>query len=197
MKFFNFFYFSLGLILVLFIVVSIPSVAKAEDVEYTCSCILIKDGKPYEGPKSSVFASSKQSSVDQCKEICQTDPNYFAVSTLPKTEFDALRASGDELRAGTGKSSADLLSDAANRLNPAAITEPAQLIGRFIKILLAFIGSISLVLYIVAGFLWMTASGNAEQVTKAKSIMVWTTLGVVVMLSSYMLASFIFKSLGL
>lgn len=89
-----------------------------------------------------------------------------------------------------------LQGDAADRLNPARISNPAQLIGRFINMLLAFIGSISLVLYIVAGFLWMTASGNTEKVTKAKSIMVWTTLGVLVMLASYMLVSFVFKSLG-
>lgn len=90
-----------------------------------------------------------------------------------------------------------LQTDAFNRLNPAKITKPAQLISRFINMLLAFIGSISLVLYIFAGFLWMTASGNAEKVTKAKSIMVWTTLGVVVMLASYVLVSFVFNSLGL
>lgn len=92
-------------------------------------------------------------------------------------------------------SAGGLQSDAASRLNPAGITDPAKLVGRFIKILLAFIGSISLVLYIVAGFLWMTASGNTEKVTKAKSIMVWTTLGVVVMLASYMLVSFVFSAI--
>lgn len=96
-----------------------------------------------------------------------------------------------------GTSVKELLSDAASRLNPAGIVEPTQLVGRFIKILMAFIGSIALVLYVWSGFLWMTASGNTEQVGKAKNIMVWTTLGVVVMLSSYMLASFVFKSLGL
>ncbi len=94
-----------------------------------------------------------------------------------------------------GKSLDDLKGEAAT-LNKLGISNPAQLIGRFINMLLAFIGSISLVLYIVAGFLWMTASGNTEKVTKAKSIMVWTTLGIVVMLASYMLASFLFKSLG-
>jgi len=94
-----------------------------------------------------------------------------------------------------GKLAEDLKVDAAS-LNKLGTVEPSQFIGRFIQILLAFIGSISLVLYIVSGFLWMTASGNTEKVTKAKSIMVWTTLGVVVMLASYMLVSFVFKSLG-
>lgn len=99
--------------------------------------------------------------------------------------------------AATGKSAQVLLGDAAASLNKAGFKSPADVIGRAIKILLAFIGSISLVLYIYAGLLWMTASGASERVDMAKKILVWTTLGVVVMLSSYMLASFVFKSLGL
>ena len=107
----------------------------------------------------------------------------------------ATTSSGDKTSAG--KTSAGLQSDARVALNRANLKSPVDFINRAIRILMAFIGSISLVLYIWSGFLWMTASGNAEQVTKAKSIMVWTTLGVGMMLASYVLASFLFKSLGL
>ncbi len=92
-------------------------------------------------------------------------------------------------------SAKDLIQQ-AQALNKLKITGIPQLISRFINILMAFIGSIALVLYIYSGFLWMTASGNTEQTGKAKTTMVWTTLGVAMMLASYMLASFIFKSLG-
>lgn len=85
----------------------------------------------------------------------------------------------------------------ADLLNKLGIVEPSQLIGRFIQMLMAFIGSIALALYVYSGFLWMTASGNTEKTGKAKTTMVWTTLGVLMMLASYMLASFLFKSLGL
>lgn len=85
----------------------------------------------------------------------------------------------------------------AGLLNKLGIIEPSQLVGRFIQILMSFIGSIALALYVWSGFLWMTASGNADQVTKAKTTMVWTTLGVGIMLASYMLVGFLFKSLGL
>lgn len=95
-----------------------------------------------------------------------------------------------------GASVESLKGSAVTALNKAKFKSPVDLVNRAIRILLAFIGSISLVLYIWSGFLWMTASGNTEQVGKAKNIMVWTTLGVVMMLVSYMLASFIFKSLG-
>ena len=89
----------------------------------------------------------------------------------------------------------EMLREQAKSLNVMGLTSVSQLIGRVIKILFAFIGSIAFVLYILSGFMWMTASGNSERVTKAKSILVWTSLGVVVMLASYLLVDFVFQNL--
>ncbi len=127
----------------------------------------------------------------KCKKICsEKDPKpgvcNYALYACPTNNDPLAGASVDALK-----------KQAQSALNQAKFGTPVDLINRAIKILMAFIGSISLVLYIYAGFLWMTASGNTEQVGKAKTTMVWTTLGVVMMLASYMLASFIFKSLGL
>lgn len=68
-------------------------------------------------------------------------------------------------------------------------------IGQIIKVLLAFIGSISLALYVWAGLIWMTAAGSSERIGKAKQIIVWTTLGVAVMLGSYIIVSYLFDLL--
>jgi chorismate mutase len=119
---------------------------------------------------------------------------YDGLLVLARNKYDAAIAGTKATAPSAGKSIEDLQKQ-ADSLNKLGIVEPSQLVGRFIKILLAFIGSISLVLYIYAGILWMMASGASERVDKAKKILVWTTLGVVVMLASYMLASFIFKSL--
>ncbi|HLD60530.1 MAG TPA: pilin, partial [Patescibacteria group bacterium] len=96
-----------------------------------------------------------------------------------------------------------LLSDARdlNQLNRFTQGSPRDtvrtLIGQVIRVLTAFMGSILLVLYIYAGVLWMTAAGNSEQVDKAKQIFVWSTLGIVVVLGSYIIADFIFTGSGL
>lgn len=92
-----------------------------------------------------------------------------------------------------GTSAEELQRHARVSLNPGNISKPEVLISRIINLMTAFIGSIALLLYVVSGFLWMTASGASEQVDKAKKIMVWTTLGVVVMLGSYMLVSTLFN----
>ena len=101
-----------------------------------------------------------------------------------QTESSGGQPSGIDLRAE------------ARSLNPMNFGDLSELIGRAINALMAFIGSITLVLYIFAGFLWMTAAGTKEKIVKAKSIFIWTSMGVVVMLGSYILVKFVFDILG-
>jgi hypothetical protein len=84
------------------------------------------------------------------------------------------------------------LLDEARSLNQTRFTTLTQVIGQVIKLLLAFIGSIALALYIWSGILWMTAAGSSERIQQAKGILIWTTLGVVMMLTSALVVSFIF-----
>ncbi len=98
----------------------------------------------------------------------------------------------EQQQAAVTISAEDLQRAAAATLNPAGFKEPTAVIARGINILLAFIGSIALVLYIWAGILWMSSAGNTERVSRARSIMLWTTLGVAVMLGSYVIVTFVF-----
>jgi hypothetical protein len=97
-----------------------------------------------------------------------------------------------------GKTAEQLQAAAASELNKLGgikgdTAGAAALIGRAIQLLMAFMGSIALVLYIYAGIVWMTASGAKDKVAQAQKVLVWTTFGVVVMLGSYILTSFLFK----
>lgn len=66
-------------------------------------------------------------------------------------------------------------------------------IGRIIFLLMFAIGSLLLLFYVWAGFLWMTARGNSEQITKAKHIIVWSTLSIVVQFAAYWLVQSLFS----
>ncbi len=88
-------------------------------------------------------------------------------------------------------SSVEDLKSSARSLNKTNWTSISDIIGKATNMLMVYIGSISLVLYIWAGFLWMTSAGNADRAGKGKQIVVWTTLGVVVMLSAYIIVGFI------
>ena len=90
--------------------------------------------------------------------------------------------------------SVETIRNEARDLNKLGFREPAQLVGQAIRVLLLFIGSIALVLYIYAGFLWMTAAGNAERVRQAQQIIIWATLGLIIMLASFVLVRFLFQT---
>ncbi|GEM_PF-1123398 len=91
------------------------------------------------------------------------------------------------------------LKKAAKNLNPAGFAfgtaGVTEIIGKIISFLLFPIGMFTMALYIWAGFLWMTAQGNSENVTKSKQILVWTTLGVVITLASYLIVKLVFTEI--
>ena len=69
-------------------------------------------------------------------------------------------------------------------------------IGRIISVVLGTLGVILLVIMIYAGFLWMTAGGNADQVEKAKKWMINGVVGLIIVLASYAITAFIVNALG-
>lgn len=73
-------------------------------------------------------------------------------------------------------------------------TSLSESIGKVIKVVLSFTGTIFFALTVYAGFLWMTASGNEEQVAKAKSILQMATIGLVISLSAYGITAFVLNS---
>jgi hypothetical protein len=56
---------------------------------------------------------------------------------------------------------------------------------------LAFVGVAALVTFIYAGFMFLTSSGNPEQVKKAKDTMLYAAIGVAISMGSYAILSFV------
>ncbi len=72
--------------------------------------------------------------------------------------------------------------------------DPRLIAARIINVVLGVLGTIATVLVFYAGFLWMTAAGDDEQIGKAKSIMTAAIIGLVVILASYSISTFFVKS---
>lgn len=68
-----------------------------------------------------------------------------------------------------------------------------EAIGRIIKIALGFLGLIALVIVMIAGFKWMTSNGNEEKVKNAKKMLINGIIGMIIILFSYLIVSFIVK----
>ncbi len=56
---------------------------------------------------------------------------------------------------------------------------------------LAVVGTVFLVLTVVAGIMWMTASGNEEKITKAKKIIIGAIIGLAITLFAYTITAFV------
>lgn len=79
-----------------------------------------------------------------------------------------------------------------NVLNKLGDRTIPQIVGGLISKAMGILGAIALALFVYAGILWMTAMGNAESQKKAWDIMIWAVLGIVVILSSWAIVTFIF-----
>jgi hypothetical protein len=101
----------------------------------------------------------------------------FAPGALAQTQDSADAAAEVAQAAGVGN--ADLL----------------QIIGRVINIFLGFLGVVLLGLLIYAGFLWMTAGGDATKVEKAKLYIRNAIIGLVIIASAWAIVFFIFRAL--
>lgn len=100
--------------------------------------------------------------------------------------------------AGSTDSGSDTGSAASVKItNPlGSIDSPQKLIGQIINAVLGIIGSLALVMFIYGGFTWMMASGNQTKVTKGKDILLWATVGLIIIFSSYALVKFVLTNIG-
>jgi hypothetical protein len=73
--------------------------------------------------------------------------------------------------------------------------DPRELGARIINITIAFLGLIAVVLIIYAGFLWMTANGDDDKVSRAKRVLKNSVIGLVIILASWGIAVFVLNKL--
>lgn len=128
-------------------------------------------------------------------DTCYSDPDYDLKQILQEGEALSNEPTAQE-QAEVQKNISFEIKKVSGDLNPLNITGPEDIFSRAINALMAFIGSIALILYIYSGFIWMSAGGNMDKVSKAKSILIWTTLGAVAMGASYMIVRVILENVG-
>ena len=89
-----------------------------------------------------------------------------------------------------------------NRLNKTAVTYGpfsknadentlTSTLGTSINVALSLLGVIFIVIFIIAGYGWMTARGNEQAVEKATTSMKRAIIGLIIVLSSYAIWTFI------
>lgn len=102
----------------------------------------------------------------------------FLIGVAPS--FAQQRPQGDLLGLEYGQA-----SGLPNEVDPRVAT------ARIINIFLGLLGTIAVVLIVYAGFLWMTSAGSEDKVDKAKKILWTSVIGLAIILSAYMITSFV------
>jgi len=69
--------------------------------------------------------------------------------------------------------------------------DPRAAAANIINIALGLLGIIAVAIIVYAGFKWMTSAGNEEAVKSAKSTLIAATIGLVIILSAYIIANFV------
>ncbi|HRH33139.1 MAG TPA: hypothetical protein PK720_03320, partial [bacterium] len=73
--------------------------------------------------------------------------------------------------------------------------DPRLTVAKVIRVGLSLLGIIAICIILYAGWIWMTASGNEEKIDKAKKILKAGLIGLVIILASFGIASFIISKL--
>jgi preprotein translocase subunit SecG len=80
--------------------------------------------------------------------------------------------------------------------SPANETTISSIAGTIVSTVLGFLGVIFLILILYAGFLWMTAQGNSDNVDKAKKLMQNAIIGLILIIAAYGIYSIAQKIIG-
>ena len=68
--------------------------------------------------------------------------------------------------------------------------------GSVLSIILGFLGIITILIILYGGLIWMTSFGNEDKIDQAKKLITSGIVGLVVVLASYAIATFVVNSLS-
>ena len=75
------------------------------------------------------------------------------------------------------------------------ILEGSAYLGQVIGRVLGIIGAVALLLLVYGGISMIISGGNESKITKSKSIIVYTLIGLVIIFSSYLIINFTINSI--
>ncbi len=73
--------------------------------------------------------------------------------------------------------------------------DPRATVAKIIRYALGFLGIVAIGIIMYAGFIWMTAKGEEEKINQAKKIMMGGVIGLVIILASFGIATFVMSRL--
>lgn len=75
------------------------------------------------------------------------------------------------------------------------ITDPREILGRVVQVLIGFSGSLALLMFLYGGILFLTSGGKADLAQKGLHVIVWAILGILLIAAAYVATNTVFKAL--
>ncbi len=98
----------------------------------------------------------------------------------------------------TGNSDCTRLSGrSATECGDYAVNDFVYLAINASQFILGIVGSLTLLMFVIGGFLFLISAGNPEKVTQAKKIITAAVVGLVIVFSSFVIIRFVLGTLGL
>ena len=84
-----------------------------------------------------------------------------------------------------------------NVTNPLGETNSVpELVNNIVMGILGIVGAIALAMFVYGGVLWMTSMGNQNRIEKGKETLVWATIGLLIVFSSFAILRTVFEAFG-
>lgn len=175
----------------------VPAAVKAEEPDLSESGCCEMDEKTKntgEIDKQFVFVLYKS----MCSEMCLLSTEEVEIQTcnfelgITEEECDKKDVSVSSQTTQPSSGSSDFPD--ASGLNQLSSTDVKIIIGNAIKTAMGLMGSVALAMFVYGGILWMSSAGNAERSKKGMQVIVWASLGVFMILASYVIVNFIFSA---
>jgi len=64
-----------------------------------------------------------------------------------------------------------------------------------INVIMGFLGIVAVIIILIGGFKWMTASGSEDKVTEARKLIVAGIIGLVIILAAFAITKFVLNQL--
>ncbi len=174
----------------------------------------VQDGVPgREYPHTNQFGAWSKASTNKYTFIRSSGPGYatlesrtvnvkFTSAATSTTEAPTTTQPGttelpnnstpnDQINTGITADLGDLDQVLGSIFNPLTVWSVPELITSIIRVLFALISIAAIVIIIISGFRMVLASGNEEQLTKAKKAITWAIIGLIVSLLSFSIVSII------
>lgn len=74
-------------------------------------------------------------------------------------------------------------------------TTVPQIIGNVVKAVLGVVGALALFMVVYGGIILLSSAGKQDQIKKGKDVLIWATIGVAVVLGSYVLVDFVIRGI--